>query len=404
MLNATINDTLMRISGISIFKCLKFTIVILTIVQQICMYIFFVLNFTDKESTLNNKTTENDQLSLLLSEKEPNTITYSKSLFYLLTKNSPSDYSSKAIIKNDNIIVPYSIIKKSKLAKKENVKEIVLLASERPDRNTSVRSTLDLWGLSSYIDYLYTTAELSFLEGLTPIFEGGFLSPSELKKISEILAFVKVLIPSTNLKYYEMKYDKEYAKKYYSIRMKMLEWTGKLKIPVISGIIIGNDTSESQTRQTLDKVCEYQQKYGNIHSISIQSEALLTTGKPSKKSDNQMLKAIDYINNSGLEFTLSTPPIHTFNIEDFIDAGIRDFGSIPINPKVLFPKTSPIDFEELTTITEKKGFKLHQRLPIKYDYIKEGLYSKKLGQVFDSYKYKIKKYEQEKLKDIKTNA
>ena len=278
------------------------------------------------------------------------------------------------------------------------------MASERPDRNTGVRSTLDLWGLSSYIDYLYTTAELSFLEGLTPVFEGGFLSPSELKKISEILAFVKILIPSTNLKYYENKYNKEYAKKYYEVRLKMLEWTGKLKVPVISGIIIGSDTSESHTKQTIDKVCEYQAKFGNIHSISIQSESLLTTGKPSKKSDTLMLKAIKHIQNSGMDFTLSTPPIHTHNIEAFIDAGIKDLGSIPINPEILFPKTEPVNFEELENIIEKKGLKLHQRLPIKYDYIKEGLYSKKLGQVFDSYKYKIKKYEQEKLKDLKTNA
>ena len=201
-----------------------------------------------------------------------------------------------------------------------------------------------------------------------------------------------------------MKYDKEYAQKYYNIRMKMLEWTGKLNIPVISGIIIGNDSTETQTKQTIDKVCEFQQKYENIHSISIQSEALLSTGKPSKKSDTQMLKAIEYIHSTGIDFTLSTPPIHTANIEDFIDAGIRDFGSIPINPNVIFPKTPPINFNELTEIAKKKGFNLHQRLPIKYDYIKEGVYSKKLGQVFDSYKYKIKKYEQEKLKDIKTNA
>ena len=86
----------------------------------------------------------------------------------------PSDYSTKAIVKNDNIIVPYTIIKQSKIAKEQNVKEIVLLASERPDRNTSIRSTLDLWGLSSYIDYIYTTSELAFLEGLTPILKADF--------------------------------------------------------------------------------------------------------------------------------------------------------------------------------------------------------------------------------------
>jgi len=287
---------------------------------------------------LNNKTQDIDQLSILLSEKDADTITYSKSIFYLLTKNLPSDYSSKAEVKNDSLIVPYTIIKKSKVAKDQNVKEIVLLASERPDRNTSIRSTLDLWGLSSYVDYLYTTSELSFLEGLTPIFEGGFLSPAELKKLAEILAFLKILIPSTSLKYYETKYNKEYAKKYYDIRLKMLEWTGKLQIPVISGLIIGADNNDENFKATIDKVCEFQEKYKNIHSISIQSEALLTEGKATKKSDNLMLKAIDYIKKVNLDVTISTPPIHMNQIESFIDAGIRDFGSIPINPEILFQK------------------------------------------------------------------
>jgi 7,8-didemethyl-8-hydroxy-5-deazariboflavin synthase CofG subunit len=350
---------------------------------------------------LNNKSQDTDQLSILLSEKQPDTITYSKSMFYLLTKNLPSDYASKAEVKNDNLLVPYTIIKKSKIAKEQNAKEIILLASERPDRNTAVRSTLDLWGLSSYVDYLYTTAELSFLEGLTPIFEGGFLSPSELKKISEILAFLKILVPSTSLKYYETKYNKEFAQKYYDIRLKMLEWAGKLHVPIISGLIIGEDTNNDVFKATIDKVCEYQQKYKNIHSISIQSEALLTTGKPSKKSDTLLIKAIEHLKKANITSTLSTPPIHMHCMDRFIDAGIRDFGSIPINPGVLFPNIPTPDFDDIATNVRAKGLSFKQRLPIKYDFIKDGFYSKKLGQVFDSYKYKIKKYEQEKTKDAK---
>jgi 7,8-didemethyl-8-hydroxy-5-deazariboflavin synthase CofG subunit len=352
---------------------------------------------------LNRKSNETDLLSSLISEKNEQTITYSKSLFYILTKNTPSDYTfGKSIANKEDIIVPYSIIKKSQQAKKEGVKEIVLLASERPDRNTNVRTTLDLWGLSSYADYLYTSAELSFLEGLTPIFEGGFLSPHELKKLSEIFAFFKILIPSTNLKYYEEKHSKDYAKKYLEIRLKMLNWTGKLNIPVISGIIISQYNTESQTKQIIDKLCNHQQKYNNIHSISIQSESLLNNEKPTKKSDTLMLKAVKYLQESKLDFTISIPPMHTVEIENFIQEGIHDLGSIPINPFELFPKVPSIDFNELETKVNKLGFSLHQRLPIKYDYIKQGLYSTKLGQVFDSIKYKIKKYEQEKLKDIKS--
>jgi 7,8-didemethyl-8-hydroxy-5-deazariboflavin synthase CofG subunit len=351
---------------------------------------------------LNNKSTDNDQLSILLSEKNEKSITYSKTLFYQITRNKPSDYIVGQINpKRDDLIVPYSIIKAAKIAKEENVKEVVLLASERPDKITKIRSTLDLWGLSSYVDYLYTNAELAFLEGLTPIFEGGFLGPTEMKKISEILAFVKILIPSSSIKYYEKKYSKELAQKYLEIRFKMLEWSGKLDIPVIAGIIISPDQSENQTKTIIDKIMDQHGKYNHIHSISIQSESLLTTGNVTKKSDTQMLKAVEYIQSLNSDITISTPPMHTDNIELFIDAGVRDFGSIPINSNLVFPKANPVNFDELQQIVEKKGFIFHQRLPIKYSFIKEGHYSKKLGQVYDSYKYKIKKYEQEKLKDLK---
>ena len=73
------------------------------------------------------------------------------------------------------------------------------------------------------------------------------------------------------------------------------------------------------------------------------------------------------------------------------------FVEIYSNYSFSFYEVLPI-FEEIESILDKKGFKFQQRLPIMYDYIKNGCYSKKLGQVFDSYKYKIKKYEQEKIK------
>ncbi len=350
---------------------------------------------------MTNKPDDIDPFFVLLDEKKPKTITYSKSFFYLLTRNLPSDYTAKPIVKNDSLVVPYTIIKKAKIAKEASVREIVLLASERPDRNTTIRSTLDLWGLSSYVDYLYTTGELGFLEGLVPMFEGGFLSPAEIKKMSEILAFLKILIPSSELAYYQKKYGADYAQKYREIRLKMLEWSGKLQIPVIAGIIIGSDGLNDTFKKTIETIYNAQQRYKNAHSLSIQSEILLQNGQPDPQSDENMLKALAYIQSMKMDAMISIPTIHMHCVDHFIDAGIRDFGSIPINPQVLFPKAASVDFDALAAAVAKRGFTLHQRLPIKYDAIRNGIYSKKLGQVFDSYRYKIKKYEQEHVKDIK---
>jgi len=52
-------------------------------------------------------------------------------------------------------------------------------------------------------------------------------------------------------------------------------------------------------------------------------------------------------------------------------------------------------------LAEKYGLELQQRFPLRRDFIQQGKYSKKLGQVFDGYRYKIKKETQEKLKKEK---
>ena len=81
----------------------------------------------------------------------------------------------------------------------------------------------------------------------------------------------------------------------------------EIKIPVISGIVIGASNTETQMKQTLDKVCACHEQYENIHSISIQSETLLHEGSATKKSDELMLKAIKYLQSKNLDVTISTP-------------------------------------------------------------------------------------------------
>ena len=114
-----------------------------------------------------------------------------------------------------------------------------------------------------------------------------------------------------------------------------------------------------------------------------------------------MLSAISFIKQQSPNLMISVNPIHMNNVEKFIDAGVRDFGSIPVNPEILFPNITAPNIEELEKIVASKKLELLPRLPIKYDFIKQGKYSKKLGQVYDNLSYKIKKYEQEKTKDGK---
>ena len=57
--------------------------------------------------------------------------------------------------------------------------------------------------------------------------------------------------------------------------------------------------------------------------------------------------------------------------------------------------------DKLFEYAEKNNKELLKRFALRKDFIFHEKYSKKLGQVFDSYKYKIKKQIQEKLKEAK---
>jgi 2-iminoacetate synthase ThiH len=94
------------------------------------------------------------------------------------------------------------------------------------------------------------------------------------------------------------------------------------------------------------------------------------------------------------DISLTIPVELNPNLEDFIHAGLRDLGRI-YEGKQPHYKVASLEIADLETRLAAIGFHLQQRFPLKKSFIKNGLYSKKLGQAFDSYRYKIKKDGQE---------
>ena len=59
------------------------------------------------------------------------------------------------------------------------------------------------------------------------------------------------------------------------------------------------------------------------------------------------------------------------------------------------------NYDKLSNFINDNDKRFVRRFPIRREFIQAEKYSKKLGQVFDSYKYKIKKQLQEKQKEAK---
>ena len=347
--------------------------------------------------SLGNKDADND--IQVLGENADNIITFSHTHEVALTRQCQNTCYYCPFKGNEELSIPYSTINAAKEARARGIREVHYISGERPDKSSKIRSLLNLWGFSSYSDYIYTIAELGFLEGLIPIIETGIASIQELKKFQEISALYKIMLDGIDDKNSQKVYDKSIGKRY-DYRLKMLDWTGKLNFPVITGIMVGIGETKQFRKEMLKQIAQFHEEYGHVHEVLLQNfipSPNTDWASKSAPTAKVILDTIELAQNILPDDINITLPIHLNQkiIPEIIKSGIRDFGHIPDADSVVFSHIPKLDLYELNDI-EKSGFILQQRFPLKHDFIKKGHYSKKLGQVFDAYKYKIKKSDQGK--------
>jgi len=328
---------------------------------------------------------------LVLGEDDSDVITYSKS-----TTISLYSYSEK---KYTNLKIPYSTIKSAKTARTSGIREVVYEVFHRPDRSSLLRSTLDLWGFDTYVNYLYTICELGFLEGLVPVVDFGFLTPDELEQLYEVVAIIKTPLYSD----FDMLMDKDNIRKLArskEIKQKNLSWCSKLNLPISTGFFLHNNLSNSQIDNFADQISDCSTNYETVHEVFINTHSRCPDIKFENPSIAKLLKTYEILRNkipSHVPIIFEHAPIKV--LDELISNKELDIGCY--SDKFLFSNTGEKYWNELTSMLKKHNKRLQQRFPLRKSFIKEQKYSKKLGQVFDSFKYKIKKELIEKQKEAK---
>ena len=219
--------------------------------------------------SLGNRSESENEIQVL-GEDENNVLTYSKALPIFLSGMSREIYPYIGTNKKRSLTVPYSTIKSTKQARTNGVREAYYVTGERPDKYTQIRSTLDLWGFGSYLDYLYTVCELGFLEGLIPVLDVGFLSPQEMKRLSEICALIKIVFEKTSSSGADEEGKKNFERKF-DLQTKSLEWAGKLQIPTVSGIVVGQGETKKERKTYLERIAGVHRRHGTIHEVILQN-------------------------------------------------------------------------------------------------------------------------------------
>lgn len=294
-----------------------------------------------------------------------------------------------------DLVVPYSTIKTFKAARKAGVREANLMAGERPDRYHDIRAKLDVWGFNSYVEYIYTVAELAFLEGLLVNLNIGYLSLNELKYLQEIVTTVELNLESLRKDFlHEDKVHFLAPSKDPEIRVKFLETTGRLNFPTITGIMVGIGEEPEDRIQALTKIKEIHEEYGHIQCVKITPFISMdsTEELQTMPTFELMLETIRLAQEILPHDVDISAPINLFpDIISLIQHGITDFGQLRYYGKdALFPNYPFQKISKYKALLDQHGYRLFKRLPIKNSFIGAQKYSKKLGQFLDKYKVRLK--------------
>lgn len=349
----------------------------------------------------NRNDQENDVL--VLGEDNKNVVTFSSSLTVNLARVCMPTCQECSFHRKELISVPYSTIKIAKEARSFGVREVIYKANSRPDQYAQIRSNLELWGFDSYVDYLYTVCELGFLEGLIPVIELGFLTPDELRHLSEVAALLKVGLSTSQDLIHESSFKWEKSKRL-KRRLKNIEWASKLKFPTIISILVAEKDKPEINKSHYEFIKSMHEQYGMIHEVVFEAFEPSSFVKVRNRETPSIDKLLAHYNFAKSILPDGIPvilPAKSEDLELLFNEGVKDLGSIKDFSHGESGSVQPYDWEKLDTLAKSRNIQIQQRFPLRKEFIKAEKYSKKLGQVFDAYRYKIKKEAQERLKEAK---
>ncbi|MDR2431580.1 MAG: 7,8-didemethyl-8-hydroxy-5-deazariboflavin synthase subunit CofG [Candidatus Margulisbacteria bacterium] len=333
-----------------------------------------------------------------------NIVTYSRSATINLSRicSALCDYCSYPVNNLDQnqfeLVIPYSTIKLCAQAKKAGAKEVMFQAGERPDNFSAVRARLDLWGFSSYIEYVYTVCELVFLEGLLPSINIGYISKEEMQIIRRMSASIYMMIDCAD----ERILQKYSPRKTLQSRVETISYAGAGKVPVTTGILVGLGESDRSRREALEIIKALHGEYGNIQNVEIRPyEPSGGKFEPKEVKKSDLLRVIETARRILPEdVPLTAPGAGNEQARSFINAGVRDLGAYDVAEEKALGRNYGQELSVLEKYLQKKGLGLQRRLPIFSKYIVENWYSRKLAQVLDRYKALLKNSAEVDLENI----
>ena len=305
-----------------------------------------------------------------------NSVTFSKKAFFNIV-NLCKDTCSYCTYKAEpgeeklSLMSKQQILELLKLAKKYKCVEALFVTGEQPEqRYQEAREWLRENGFRTTAEYLTHASELALELGLFPHTNAGNLNFGEMKELKKTNVSMGIMLENVSERLTERGMPHHLAaSKRPKVRLEILENSGKLGIPMTTGILIGIGETVKEVIDSLLAIKQLHKKYGNIQEVILQNfqPKQDTCMKDVPSADENYFKTIVAISRIIMpEMNIQIPPnLSPRSYQSFLSVGINDWGGIsPLTPDFVNPEFSWPEIAKVEENSKNAGFELKCRFPV----------------------------------------
>ena len=303
-------------------------------------------------------------------------VTFSKKAFFNivnLCKDTCSycTYKAEPDEKKLSLMSKQQILELLQLAKKYRCVEALFVTGERPEQKyQEARDWLKENGFKSTAEYLIHASELALELGLFPHTNAGNLNLEEMRELKKTNVSMGIMLENVSERLTE-KGMPHYlaASKRPKARLEVLENSGKLGIPMTTGLLVGIGETIEEIIDSILAIKQLHQKYGNIQEVILQNFQPKpdTIMKNTPSADEKYFKTIVALSRIIMpEMNIQIPPnLSPKSYQSFLSVGINDWGGIsPLTPDFVNPEFSWPEIDKVDENSRNAGFELKCRFPI----------------------------------------
>ena len=304
------------------------------------------------------------------------TVTFSKKVFFNII-NLCKDTCSYCTYKAEPGEEKLSLMSKQQirellhLAKKYKCVEALFVTGEQPEKKyPEARKWLKENGFNSTSEYLIHASELALEVGLFPHTNAGNLNFEDMKELKKTNVSMGIMLENVSDRLTE-KGMPHYlaASKRPKTRLEILENSGKLKIPMTTGILVGIGETIEEVIDSIIAINQLHQKYGNIQEVILQNfqPKSDTIMKNSPSANENYFKTVVALSRIIMpKMNIQIPPnLSPKSYQSFLSVGINDWGGIsPLTPDFVNPEFSWPGISKVEENSKKAGFELKCRFPV----------------------------------------